>query len=189
MSAWQSGAGTTDPAVMRIGIGYDSHRFAEDRELILGGVLIPDHAGLSGHSDGDAVAHAIIDAMLGAAAAGNVGRHFPPDDDEWKDADSMDLLARVVEMLDARDYRVGNVDVTVICETPKIGLHSAAMCRCLGEAMRISSSQISIKGKSNEGMGWIGAGEGIAVHAVALIQSQTGSSVEHGGDGGRARPL
>jgi 2-C-methyl-D-erythritol 2,4-cyclodiphosphate synthase len=174
---------------MRIGTGYDSHRFAEGRELILGGVFIPDHAGLSGHSDGDAVAHAIIDAMLGAAAAGNVGSHFPPDDDEWKDAASMDLLARVAEMLDARDYRVVNIDVTVICETPKIGPHSDAMRLRLGEAMRISSSQISIKGKSNEGMGWIGAGEGIAVHAVALIQSQSGGPVELGGGGGGAWPL
>ncbi len=169
---------------MRIGTGYDSHRFAEGRELILGGVLIPDHAGLSGHSDGDAVAHAIIDAMLGAAAAGNVGSRFPPDDDEWKDADSMDLLARVAKILDARDYRVVNVDVTVICESPKIGPHSDAMCLRLGEVMRISSSQISIKGKSNEGMGWIGAGEGLAVHAVALIESQAGGPVERGGGGG-----
>jgi 2-C-methyl-D-erythritol 4-phosphate cytidylyltransferase/2-C-methyl-D-erythritol 2,4-cyclodiphosphate synthase len=136
---------------------------------VLGGVSIPDHAGLSGHSDGDAVAHAIIDAVLGAAAAGNVGSHFPPDDDEWKDADSMDLLDRAVRVLEARDYRIVNVDVTVICESPKIAPHAEAMCSRLGDVMRISSTSISIKGKSNEGMGWIGAGEGIAVHAVALI--------------------
>ncbi len=159
---------------MRIGTGYDSHRFQDGRALVLGGVHIPDHAGLSGHSDGDAVAHAIIDAMLGAAAAGNVGSHFPPDDDEWKDADSMDLLARAVQILEARDYGVVNVDVTVICESPKIGPHAEAMCLRLGGVMRISSTSISIKGKSNEGMGWIGAGEGIAVHAVALIESQVG---------------
>ena len=136
---------------------------------MLGGVHIPDHAGLSGHSDGDAVAHAIIDAVLGAAAAGNVGRHFPPDDDEWKDADSMDLLDRATRIVLARDYQVVNVDVTVICESPKIAPHVEAMRLRLAEAMRISSASISIKGKSNEGMGWIGAGEGIAVHAVALI--------------------
>ena len=184
MSAWRSDAGTTDARDMRIGTGYDSHRFAEGRELILGGVNIPDHAGLSGHSDGDAVAHAVIDALLGAAAAGNVGSHFPPDDDEWKDADSMDLLAQVTQMLDSRDYRVVNVDVTVICESPKIGPHSDGMGLRLAEAMRISSTQISIKGKSNEGMGWIGAGEGIAVHAVALIESQVCGPPERGGGGG-----
>lgn len=154
---------------MRVGTGYDSHRFQDGRRLVLGGVSIPDHAGLSGHSDGDAVAHAIIDAVLGAAAAGNVGSHFPPDDDEWKDADSMDLLDRAVRVLEARDYRIVNVDVTVICESPKIAPHAEAMCSRLGDVMRISSTSISIKGKSNEGMGWIGAGEGIAVHAVALI--------------------
>ena len=155
---------------MRIGTGYDSHRFQDGRQLVLGGVRIPDHAGLSGHSDGDAVAHALIDAMLGAAAAGNVGSHFPPDDPEWKGADSMDLLDRAVQILEARDYRVVNVDVTVICESPKIAPHVEAMRLRLADVMRISTTAISIKGKSNEGMGWIGAGEGIAVHAVALIQ-------------------
>ncbi len=154
---------------MRVGTGYDSHRFQDGRRLVLGGVHIPDHAGLSGHSDGDAVAHAIIDAVLGAAAAGNVGSHFPPDDDEWRDADSMDLLDRAVQTLEARDYTIVNVDVTVICESPKIAPHIEAMCSRLGDVMRISSTSVSIKGKSNEGMGWIGAGEGIAVHAVALI--------------------
>ena len=154
---------------MRVGTGYDSHRFQDGRRLVLGGVHIPDHAGLSGHSDGDAVAHAIIDAVLGAAAAGNVGSHFPPDDDEWRDADSMDLLDRAVQTLEARDYTIVNVDVTVICESPKIAPHIEAMCSRLGDVMRTSSTSISIKGKSNEGMGWIGAGEGIAVHAVALI--------------------
>jgi 2-C-methyl-D-erythritol 2,4-cyclodiphosphate synthase len=161
---------------MRIGTGYDSHRFEEGRELVLGGVYIPDHAGLSGHSDGDAVAHAIIDAMLGAAAAGNVGSHFPSHDDEWKDADSMDLLARAAQILEAREYRVVNVDVAVICESPNIGPHAEAMRRRIGEVMRISSTSISIKGKSNDGMGWIGAGEGIAVHAVALIESRVGGA-------------
>ncbi|MEE2899814.1 MAG: 2-C-methyl-D-erythritol 2,4-cyclodiphosphate synthase [Gemmatimonadota bacterium] len=155
---------------MRIGTGYDSHRFQEGRPLVLGGVVIPDHPGLSGHSDGDAVAHAVIDAILGAAAAGNVGTHFPPSDDEWKDADSMDLLARAARIVESRGYAVVNVDVTVICESPRIGTHSDAMLARVGEAMRVPSTAISIKGKTNEGMGWIGAGEGIAVHAVALIE-------------------
>jgi 2-C-methyl-D-erythritol 2,4-cyclodiphosphate synthase len=159
---------------MRVGTGYDSHRFQEGRELILGGVHIPDHAGLSGHSDGDAIAHAVIDAVLGAAAAGNVGSHFPPDDDEWKDADSMELLRRAVHVLESRNYQVVNVDVTVVCESPKIGPYADAMRSRLGEILRVGSSAVSVKGKSNEGMGWIGRGEGLAVHAVALIDSVGG---------------
>ena len=155
---------------MRIGTGYDSHRFDEDRELVLGGVLIPGHAGLTGHSDGDAVAHAIIDAILGAAAAGNVGAHFPPTDESWKDADSIDLLQRSVEILSERGYHVSNVDATVVCETPRIALYAEAMRERLATAMEVAVSQVSIKGKTNEHMGWIGRGEGLAVHAVALIE-------------------
>ena len=155
---------------MRIGTGYDSHRFDAARPLVLGGVTIPDHAGLSGHSDGDAVAHAVIDAILGAAAAGDVGTHFPPDDDRWKDANSIGLLRRATEILTDHDHRVVNVDVTVICESPKIAPHALEMRSRLAEAMRVDVSQVSIKGKSNEGLGWIGEGEGLAVHAVALIE-------------------
>jgi 2-C-methyl-D-erythritol 2,4-cyclodiphosphate synthase len=156
---------------MRVGTGYDSHRFEEGRELVLGGVRIPDHPGLAGHSDGDAVAHALIDALLGAAAAGNVGSHFPPSDEAWKAADSMDLLARAVHILESRNYEVVNVDVTVVCETPKIAPHVEAMRRRLGEVLRIGAGAVSVKGKTNEGMGWIGRGEGIAVHAVALVDA------------------
>jgi 2-C-methyl-D-erythritol 2,4-cyclodiphosphate synthase len=163
---------------MRIGIGYDSHRFAEGRPLILAGVAIPDHAGLVGHSDGDAIAHAVIDAILGAAAAGNVGSHFPPDDDSWKDADSMELLARAVEILEARHYQVVNVDVTVVCETPRIGPYVDLMSERLGGILGTGAAGVSVKGKTNETMGWIGRGEGMAVHAVALLmtgESATGS--------------
>ena len=156
-------------AAMRIGLGYDSHRFDASRELILGGVHIPGHAGLLGHSDGDAVAHAVIDAILGAAAAGDVGSHFPPSDDAWKDADSIGLLERVAAVLHERGYEVINVDVTVVCETPKIRPHAADMAGRLAAAMTISADRVSIKGKTNEGLGWIGSGEGLAVHAVALI--------------------
>ena len=159
---------------MRIGTGYDSHRFAEGRPLILGGVEIPDHPGLTGHSDGDAVAHAVIDAILGAAAAGNVGSHFPPSDDAWKDADSIELLRRAVGVLEERNYQVVNVDVTVIAESPKVGPWVEAMRARLGEVLRIGPAGVSVKGKSNEGMGWIGAGEGLAVHAVALIDAVEG---------------
>jgi 2-C-methyl-D-erythritol 2,4-cyclodiphosphate synthase len=154
---------------MRVGHGYDSHRFDAARPLVLGGVHVAEHAGLSGHSDGDAVCHAVTDALLGAAGQGNIGSHFPPDDDRWKDADSVDLLRRVVEVLERANYQVVNVDVTVICELPRIGPIAPAMRSRLGEVLRIGPDLVSIKGKSNEGMGWIGAGEGIAVHAVALI--------------------
>lgn len=159
---------------MRVGTGYDSHRFAEGRDLILGGVRIPGHPGLLGHSDGDAVAHAVIDAILGAAAAGNVGSHFPPTDDAFKDADSMELLRKAVQVLEARNYQVVNVDVTVVCETPRIGPWVEAMRQRLGEVLRVGPSAVSVKGKSNEGMGWIGRGEGLAVQAVALIDSMGG---------------
>ena len=154
---------------MRVGTGYDSHRFDPDRKLKLGGVEIPGFPGLAGHSDGDAVAHAVTDALLGAAAEGDIGSHFPPGDPRWRDADSMDLLARVVALLRQRLLRVINVDVTVICETPRIGPHAGRMRARIGQTLGTGSEAVSIKGKTNEGMGWIGAGEGIAVHAVALI--------------------
>lgn len=159
---------------MRIGTGYDSHRFAEGRPLVLGGVDIPDHPGLSGHSDGDAVAHAVIDALLGAAAAGNVGSHFPPGDDAWKDADSMELLRRAVLILEERNYQVVNVDVTVVAESPRVGPWVTRMRERLGAVLKVGPTRVSVKGKSNEGMGWIGAGEGLAVHAVALIDAMEG---------------
>lgn len=155
-------------------MGYDSHRFDSERELVLGGVVIPDHPGLAGHSDGDAVVHAVIDAVLGAAGAGNVGSHFPPDDERWKGADSMDLLSRVASLLESRDLRVVNVDVTVVCESPRIGPHASAMQERLARVLGVDRGSVSVKGKSNEGMGWIGRGEGLAVHAVALVESQEG---------------
>ena len=154
---------------MRVGLGYDSHRFEESRPLVLGGVTVPDHAGLAGHSDGDAVTHAIIDALLGAVCAGSIGSHFPPSDDRWKGADSLDLLAQTLTILEGRNYQVVNVDVTVICESPRIELHALAMSRALGEVLGIGPDSVSIKGKSNEGMGWVGAGEGLAVHVVVLV--------------------
>jgi 2-C-methyl-D-erythritol 2,4-cyclodiphosphate synthase len=154
---------------MRIGQGYDSHRFAEGRRLVLGGVEIPHDRGLTGHSDADAVAHALCDALLGAAGLGDIGRHFPPSDGAWKDADSMDLLTRVVHLLEGENYQPVNVDVTVVTEAPKIGPHADAMRARLAAVLSISPEHVSVKGKSNEGMGWTGSGEGIAVLAVALI--------------------
>lgn len=159
--------------LMRIGQGYDSHRFAEGRRLVLGGIEIPGHLGLAGHSDADAVAHAVTDALLGAAGLGDIGSHFPPSEVAWKDADSMDLLAHVMRLLREAGFRVINVDVTVIAESPRIGPYAAAMSARLGEVIGVPPLQVSIKGKSNEGMGWIGRGEGLAVLAVALLQDQT----------------
>lgn len=162
---------------MRVGTGYDSHRFDPDRPLILGGVRIPDHPGLTGHSDGDALAHAIIDAVLGAAGAGDVGALFPPSDARWKGADSIDLLRRAIEVLHGNGFHVVNVDATVVCESPRVGPHADAMRQRLADAMSVPSGAVSVKGKTNEKMGWIGRGEGIAVHAVALVEASgpTGS--------------
>lgn len=170
---------------MRIGFGYDSHRFDEERSLVLGGVEIPDSPGLAGHSDGDAIAHALVDAILGAAAAGDVGRHFPSDDPRWKDADSMDLLVRAVKILRERNFRICNVDVTVICERPKIAPHVDSMRRRLSRALGLSPGAVSVKGKTDEGMGWTGSGQGLAVHAVALIEADGDGVLS----GDRSRPF
>lgn len=164
---------------MRIGHGYDSHRFAEGRKLILGGVEIPAPRGLDGHSDADAVAHAVTDALLGAAGLGDIGRHFPPSDPQWNDADSLDLLARVVHLLEGRNYQVVNVDVTIVTEHPRIGPHVPAMQARLSAVLGIAADHISIKGKSNEGLGWIGRGEGLAAFAVALVDRMEGIDELH----------
>ncbi|MGD8278366.1 MAG: 2-C-methyl-D-erythritol 2,4-cyclodiphosphate synthase [Gemmatimonadota bacterium] len=156
---------------MRVGIGYDSHRFEEGRRLVLGGVEIPGEAGLHGHSDADAVAHAVTDAILGAVGLGDIGTHFPPTDERWRGADSLRLLRDAVELAGAENYQVVNVDVTVICERPRIGPHAQAMRERLGTVIGIGPDHVSVKGKSNEGMGWIGRGEGVAVMAVALVDS------------------
>lgn len=159
----------------RVGLGYDSHRYDPDRPLLLAGVHIPDAPGLAGFSDGDAVAHAVTDALLGAAAAGDIGRHFPPGDERWRDADSMELLARAVALVEERSLRAVNVDVTVVCETPRIGPHAEAMQAALGRVLGLPPTAVSVKGKTNEGMGWIGRSEGLAVHAVVLLGPSGGA--------------
>ena len=159
---------------MRVGIGYDSHRFAEGRKLVLGGVAIVHSHGLAGHSDADVVAHAVTDALLGGAALGDIGTHFPPSDRQWKNADSLDLLRRANTLLEEHGYQVVNVDVTVVCESPKIGPHAQPMREKLAATLGIGSKHVSVKGKSNEGMGWIGRNEGIAAIAVALIATIEG---------------
>lgn len=156
---------------LRVGIGVDAHAFSEGVRLVLGGVAIEHPLGLAGHSDGDVIAHALIDAVLGAAGLGDIGRHFPPSDAAWKDADSMELLARVVQLLEAENYQVVNVDVTVVAEAPRIGPHVDAMRASVAAVLGVAPRAVSIKGKSNEGLGWVGRGEGIAVHAVALIDT------------------
>jgi 2-C-methyl-D-erythritol 2,4-cyclodiphosphate synthase len=171
---------------MRIGHGYDSHRFGSDRPLILGGVEIPSDVGLSGHSDADAVAHAVTDAILGAAGLGDIGGHFPDTEPAWRDADSLGLLGRAVHLLEGENYQVVNVDVTVIAERPRIGPHAAQMRERLAGVLGIAPGHVSVKGKSNEGMGWIGRSEGIAVFAVALIdriEDQARLFARHGGAG------
>ena len=147
-----------------IGIGYDSHRFADGRKLVLGGVEIEHPQGLEGHSDADAVTHAVIDAILGAAGGGDIGTLFPPSEEQWRDADSIDLLRTAIGTIAGR---VVNVDVTVICEAPKLAAYKPQMETLLGEA---TSAKVSIKATTNEGMGWIGRGEGIAAIAVAQVE-------------------
>ncbi len=149
-----------------IGIGYDSHRFAPGRKLILGGVEIPHEVGLDGHSDADVLTHAVIDAILGAGGGGDIGTLFPPEQERWRDADSLDLLRTAVGTIGGV---IVNVDATLICEQPRLGPYKAEMERVLGEA---TSARVSVKATSNEGMGWIGRGEGIACVAVALLESQ-----------------
>ncbi len=155
----------------RAGIGYDLHRLVEGRPLVLGGVTIPFERGLAGHSDADAVCHAITDAILGAAAAGDIGRHFPDTDGQWKDASSLDLLRRAAAVITERGMVVGNVDVTVIAERPKLTPHIDAMRANIAGTLAIAIDRVSIKGKTNEGVGELGRGEAIAVHAVALLRS------------------
>ena len=154
---------------MRIGFGYDSHRFAEGRRLVLGGVHFPGETGLAGHSDADVLIHAIIDALLGAAALGNIGSHFPDTDPQWKDADSARLLESVAQEIAAAGYRIVNIDATVICEHPKIGPKVEEIRARLAHLLNLAVSQISVKGKTNEKMDDVGAGLGIEVHAVCLI--------------------
>ncbi len=150
---------------MSVGIGYDSHRFTEGRRLVLGGVQIEHERGLAGHSDADVLTHAVIDALLGAAGLGDIGTLFPDDDERWHDADSIDLLRTVVGTVAGR---IVNIDATVICEEPRLAPLRAEMERILAEA---TSARVSVKATTNEGMGWIGRGEGIACIAVASVDS------------------
>jgi 2-C-methyl-D-erythritol 2,4-cyclodiphosphate synthase len=158
--------------LVRVGIGYDSHRYAPRRPLILGGVLIESEVGLEGHSDADAVSHAITDAILGAAGLGDIGEMFPDSDPANKDRDSIGMLEAAVRKISAAGYSVGQIDVTVIAETPRLSAHRDGIRRRLAAALGIDSASVSVKGKTNEGMGWIGRREGLACIAVATLNGK-----------------
>ena len=154
----------------RTGIGYDSHRFAPGRRLVLGGIIIPHPEGLAGHSDADVVAHALTDAILGAAGAGSIGGLFPDTDTRWKDADSMVLLREAYAAVQARGYAFVQCDITVIAEAPKIAPHAAEMAARLAGVLGAVPGDVNVKGKTNEGMGFIGRREGMAAIAVATLE-------------------
>jgi 2-C-methyl-D-erythritol 4-phosphate cytidylyltransferase/2-C-methyl-D-erythritol 2,4-cyclodiphosphate synthase len=160
------------PRTGRAGTGYDLHRLVEGRPLVVGGVRIASERGPLGHSDGDVVCHAITDALLGALSLGDIGVHFPDTDPKWKDASSVDLLSRVAALVAGRGYEVGNVDVTVILERPKIRDHIDAMRQSVAAAIGADIARVSIKGKTNEGVDALGRGEAIAAHAVVLVRSR-----------------
>ncbi|MEA3246196.1 MAG: 2-C-methyl-D-erythritol 2,4-cyclodiphosphate synthase [Gemmatimonadota bacterium] len=157
----------------RVGIGYDSHRFVPGDGVLLGGVRIPAGVALAGHSDADAVCHAVTDAILGAAALGDIGALFPDTDPANKGRNSVEMLGAAAGRLRDAGWRVGNVDVTVVCESPRIGPARDAIRRTLATAVGVDVEAVSVKGKTNEGMGWIGRGEGLAVIAVALVERVT----------------
>ena len=171
--------------MIRVGIGYDSHRFVDGRALVLGGVTIPHPQGLAGHSDADAIAHAIADAMLGAIGIGDIGRLFPDTDARYRDADSLGILAEVHRRLQDEGWTLHQADVTVIAELPKLAPHVVQMRLRLAGALGIDATALSVKAKTNEGMGFIGRGEGIAVIAVATLMA--GLPVEPVAEGVPAR--
>lgn len=162
------------PITVRTGIGYDSHRFAAGGPMILGGVRVPSDVKLVGHSDGDAIAHAVTDAVLGAAAAGDIGEMFADTDPANRGRDSIEMLRDAVRRVQALGWRVGNVDVTVIAERPKIGPHRDAMRATLAAALEVDATEVSVKGKTNERMGFVGREEGLACIAVATLVAAAG---------------
>jgi len=159
----------SDSLNIRIGQGFDVHAFGDGDHVMLGGVRVPHERGVLAHSDGDVVLHALCDAMLGALALGDIGKHFPPSDDRWKGVDSRAFVRHCDALLRERGWRVGNVDVTVICERPKVGPHADAMRVCVAEDAGIDADAVSIKATTTEKLGFTGRGEGIAAQAVVLL--------------------
>jgi len=162
--------------MFRVGLGYDSHRFAAGRALVLGGVRMDFDRGLAGHSDGDAVLHAVTDAVLGALAAGDIGEHFPDTDPRWAGADSSLFLAEAAAMARRAGWRVANCDVTVLAEAPKLGPHKRAMALRIAELLGVEAGRVCVKAKTNEQMGFVGRGEGIAALAAVLLAGEPGGS-------------
>lgn len=156
---------------MRVGTGYDVHRLVENRELIIGGVKIPFEKGLLGHSDADVLVHAIMDALLGAAALGDIGKHFPDTDEAYKGASSIELLKKVKELIDNKLYVIENIDATIIAQRPKLAEYIPTMVKNIADALDISENQVNIKATTEEGLGFTGEGLGIAANAVCLIDS------------------
>ncbi len=159
---------------MRIGIGYDIHRFQEGRPLVLGGVTLPGETGLGGHSDADVLLHAVIDAVLGAAGLGDIGQRYPPEDPAWAGADSRQLLAEVRAAVEEAGCHPESVDATVIAERPSLAPHLPRMRQAIGEALRLDAARVNVKATTNEGIGALGRGEGIAAIAVALLSETEG---------------
>ena len=156
--------------MIRAGIGYDLHRLAENRKFILGGIEVPFHKGPAGHSDGDALAHAICDALLGAAGLGDIGAHFPDTDPKWRDVSSLRFLERIRELLAQQRLRIAHIDAVVILEKPRLGPHFPAMREALAQSLGISASAINLKAKTNEGVDAIGRGEAIAAQAIVTLE-------------------
>ncbi len=165
-------------AQMRVGMGYDTHRLVQGRPLMLGGVRLEHPLGLEGHSDADVLLHAMMDAILGAAGLPDIGFHFPPGDDRFRNAASLGLLKTVRSLVERAGWQVINVDSTVLAERPKLAPYLAAMKKVIGEALGISEGQIGIKATTNEGLGFVGRGEGIAAMAVALLARQDEEDLE-----------
>lgn len=156
---------------MRIGHGYDVHRLTENRKLILGGVCIPYEKGLLGHSDADVLVHAVMDALLGAAALGDIGKHFPDTDEKYKNADSIELLRHVVSLLEDKSYKISNIDATIIAQAPKLKPYIPLMVKNIANACGISEEQVNVKATTEEKLGFTGEGLGISAHSVCLIES------------------
>ncbi len=156
---------------MRVGMGYDVHKLVQDRELILGGVIIPYEKGLLGHSDADVLLHAIMDALLGAAALGDIGKHFPDTDNKYKGASSIELLKQVGEMLEEACFMIENIDATIIAQRPKMREYIDAMEKNISQALGIEQNQVNVKATTEEGLGFTGAGEGISAQAICALSS------------------
>lgn len=157
---------------MRIGLGYDVHRLVEGRKLILGGVLIPHHKGLQGHSDADVLLHGIMDALLGAAGLGDIGRHFPDTDDQYRGISSLQLLDAVRVKLREKGYRVGNIDSTIVAQKPKLAPYISEMSANIANTLQVDEDRVNVKATTTEGLGFTGTGEGIASYAVVLLEEE-----------------